>query len=142
MPTLALVQTAVEGRTLPSQRAGLGVPLTVEISTMSRPCASLPTTTNRQVRQLLDLTPAGRRPGPAPSPGAVHVRLKKPRKVAEPVAWRVGKNGERVGAQLGFLCKEGQLELAQRQGWRHGHGQRQGSPARGQVAVRPTERTK
>ena len=82
MPTLALEQAVVEGRTLPSHLGELGVPLTVEISTMSRPWASLPTTTNLQVRQLLDLRPAGRMPGPA----AAQVRLKKPRKVEAPVA--------------------------------------------------------
>ena len=86
MPTLAPEQAAVEGRTLPSHLAGLGVPLTVKISTMSRPWASLPTTTNFQVRQLLDLRPAGRMPGPAPSPAAAQVRLKKPRKVEAPAA--------------------------------------------------------
>ena len=86
-----LAQAVVEGRMFPSQRAGLGVPLTVEIFTISRPRASLPTTTNLQVRQVVDLTPAGRIPGPAPSPGAAQVRLKNPRKVAAPVMrmrWR------------------------------------------------------
>ena len=88
MPTLALAQVVVvEGRMLPSQRAGREVPFTVEISTTLRPWASLPTTINRQVRQVVDLTPAGRMAGPASSPGAAHVRLKKPRKVAEPVVF-------------------------------------------------------